>query len=777
MNSLLLARRLSGLWLLLMLLLAVWQLPQLSLDSNILALFPDGDSRSAEARVEQAFSSRFERRVALLLGADDPDAARQQLPEVRAALSACECFQLTEAANAPASLASLYQGRNALLLTPLWRQRLQQDSTEQLVEQAKRRLFTRPGGVSAEALINDPLGSLADFTRATQPQSNIQIDSSGNPYVVLDQRRYFVLALELTGSPFNVTVQNQARTAIQAAETLWRTLPGAEVLKTGALFYTLAGTDQARREVSTVGFGSLLGIVALLLLVFRSPALLLLAFVPLAAGVVAGLATSALVFGAVHVMALVFGAALVGVAIDYGLHYFSARLACGQKWEATRGTRHLLAPLTLGLCTSVVGYLSFVAAGFPGFTQIAVLSSTGLVTALATVLCCYPSLLSKAPGRVMPARLQDFIRRLVSVHERALRPLARRRSWLLVLLLGLIALLSLAPTSDSIRQMQQPDPELVQMEARVRESLGAGTALQYVLLQASSGEALMHRVEQAVARLEPLQGSPALAGFDALTRVLPSVRQQQQNQALWQSAVIDSGALQQLARQLQLTDSARQKMQQAVSSPPLLTLEHMQRVLAERPDLPLYFSADGKHFSALSLTMPLNVAAVRQALAGLDGVSLVDPVARTDQLLEHYRHSAAGLLLLAYVIIALLLARRYTMLGALMVILPPALASALALVVISVAGSALNVFHLMALLLVLGIGIDYTLFLREAHSEQLGTRLAIGLSTLTTVLSFGLLALSATAAIHSFGLTVLLGIVMAYLLAPLVIVAGTVNKA
>ena len=396
MNSLLLARRLSGLWLLLMLLLAVWQLPQLSLDSNILALFPDGDSRSAEARVEKAFSSRFERRVALLLGADDPDAARQQLPEVRAALSACECFQLTEAANAPASLASLYQGRNALLLTPLWRQRLQQDSTEQLVEQAKRRLFTRPGGVSAEALINDPLGSLADFTRATQPQSNIQIDSSGNPY--------FVLALELTGSPFNVTVQNQARTAIQAAETLWRTLPGAEVLKTGALFYTLAGTDQARREVSTVGFGSLLGIVALLLLVFRSPALLLLAFVPLAAGVVAGLATSALVFGAVHVMALVFGAALVGVAIDYGLHYFSARLACGQKWEATRGTRHLLAPLTLGLCTSVVGYLSFVAAGFPGFTQIAVLSSTGLVTALATVLCCYPSLLSKAPGRVMPAR-------------------------------------------------------------------------------------------------------------------------------------------------------------------------------------------------------------------------------------------------------------------------------------------------------------------------------------------------------------------------------------
>ncbi|WP_041524069.1 MMPL family transporter [Gilvimarinus agarilyticus] len=773
MNSVLIARRLSGLWLLLMLLLAVWQLPQLSLDSNILALFPDGDSRSAEARVEQAFSSRFERRVVLLFGADEPDTARQQLPQVRAALSACECFQLTEAASAPASLASVYQGHTAQLLTPQWRQRLQQGNAEQLVAQALRRLFTRPGGVGAEALINDPLGSLADFTRTSQPQSKVQIDSSGNPYVVLKRRRYFVVPLELTGSPFNVTVQNTARAAIAAADNLWRELPGAEVLKTGALFYTLAGTDQARREISTVGVGSLLGIIALLLLVFRSPALLLLAFVPLAAGVVAGLATSALVFGAVHVMALVFGAALVGVAIDYGLHYFSARLASGMQWSATRGTRHLLAPLALGLGTSVVGYLSFIAAGFPGFTQIAVLSSTGLVTALATVLFCYPSLLARPPRREMPAGLQYFVRHLARAHERVLQPLAPRRLWLWGVLLGLIALLSLAPTSDSIRQMQQPDPALVQMETRVREGLGAGTALQYVLLQAPSADALMQRLAQTVARLEPLKGSQALAGYDALTRVLPSAQQQQHNQTLWQSAVIDSGALPQLAQKLQLTDSAYQKMLQAVSPRPPLTLENIEQALLERPDLPLYFTDEGEHFSAVSLATPIDVATVRQALAGLDGVSLVDPVARTDQLLAHYRHSAAGLLLLAYVIIGVLLARRYTMRGALGVILPPALASTLALAIISVLGYALNVFHLMALLLVLGIGIDYTLFLREAHSEQVGTRLAIGLSTLTTVLSFGLLALSATAAIHSFGLTVLLGIVMAYLLAPLVNLAET----
>jgi predicted exporter len=82
-------------------------------------------------------------------------------------------------------------------------------------------------------------------------------------------------------------------------------------------------------------------------------------------------------------------------------------------------------------------------------------------------------------------------------------------------------------------------------------------------------------------------------------------------------------------------------------------------------------------------------------------------------------------------------------------------------------GQAISVFNLMALLLVLGIGIDAALFMRESRGRNYDTLLAIGLSTLTTVLSFGLLSLSATAAIHSFGVTILLGIGFCFILSPL----------
>ena len=84
-----------------------------------------------------------------------------------------------------------------------------------------------------------------------------------------------------------------------------------------------------------------------------------------------------------------------------------------------------------------------------------------------------------------------------------------------------------------------------------------------------------------------------------------------------------------------------------------------------------------------------------------------------------------------------------------------------------------SIFNLLALILILGIGIDYTLFFAEQKQPKSeNTLLAITLSAITTVLSFGLLALSETQAIHGFGMTVLSGIIVAWLLAPLAMKKG-----
>src|SRR5690606_34491900 len=93
-------------------------------------------------------------------------------------------------------------------------------------------------------------------------------------------------------------------------------------------------------------------------------------------------------------------------------------------------------------------------------------------------------------------------------------------------------------------------------------------------------------------------------------------------------------------------------------------------------------------------------------------------------------------------------------------------------------GAPLNLFHLLALALVFGIGIDATLFIAEAAERLDPTAFAITLSALTTILSFGLLSFSTTYAVRSFGLTVLIGIVCGYLLTPLTVrTAGALPEA
>jgi predicted exporter len=115
----------------------------------------------------------------------------------------------------------------------------------------------------------------------------------------------------------------------------------------------------------------------------------------------------------------------------------------------------------------------------------------------------------------------------------------------------------------------------------------------------------------------------------------------------------------------------------------------------------------------------------------------------------------------------LLLLLRYGPRGALGVVAVPLGAAAICFGALGFLAEPISLFNIMALLLILGIGVDYGIFFREAGEMSTPTLLAVAMSTMTTVLAFGLLAVSATAAVHAFGITLLIGITAAFFLSPL----------
>jgi predicted exporter len=101
------------------------------------------------------------------------------------------------------------------------------------------------------------------------------------------------------------------------------------------------------------------------------------------------------------------------------------------------------------------------------------------------------------------------------------------------------------------------------------------------------------------------------------------------------------------------------------------------------------------------------------------------------------------------------------------VLAPTAAASVLTLALLGFAGQSLQLFHVLALMLLLGVGVDYGIFMQEAPERgDDAPWLAVGLSAANTLLSFGLLGLSGTPALQAFGLTMLVGTALVWAGAP-----------
>ena len=93
------------------------------------------------------------------------------------------------------------------------------------------------------------------------------------------------------------------------------------------------------------------------------------------------------------------------------------------------------------------------------------------------------------------------------------------------------------------------------------------------------------------------------------------------------------------------------------------------------------------------------------------------------------------------------------------------------LAVLRACGVELTLFHLVALILAAGLGLDYALFFEHAgddRDEQLRTLHAVIVCSLMTLLVFALLGLSSIPVLRAIGTTVTLGVVCNFVLGLLI---------
>lgn len=760
-------RLFAWLWLVVTVFLALavarWSTTPDAIDSDILSLLAERANADLVSQAQSRLGENAARRVMVLVGGGDLSSAVRAADASYEALKKSDAFARIDYQLDPArakELQTFYAPHRAYLLTPAQRAALLADDRAALLDQALRGFYSPVGTPGALSLQDDPFQLFAAWQLERGAATRLR--PLQDRLIVVEGEQYYVaLLLEIAGSAFDQQVQLRVGAALAAAK---QSAQLAAFLSAGVVNFALAVQQQAQREISLIGAGSMLGIVLLILAAFRSWRPLVLALLPIVIGCVAAIAVCGWVFGRIHVLTLVFGSSLVGVSVDYGLHFLCHARREDARAQRFATLRRLLPGLTLALATSVLAYLTLAIPAFPGLRQMALFSAVGLCAAWLTTVLWLPWLVRG--GLLWQAWLPRTLQALQQKRSpgRAIKTIA------LLLLLGSVAGLTRITVNDDVRLLQSLPPQLLAEQQRVAELAGVASPAQFLLVHAATTEEVLQIEERLALELDSVRKTGLLGAYQAVSLWAPSQQRQRQDHELLQQKLYASGGwLDQLGQQIDLPAAWLATSRSAHAAAQPLALQAWLDAPASAALRYQWLGKVGEQTVSVITLQGLQgqagSSAVRAAAQKIAGVTWVDRAGDFSQLLKTYRIEMAQVAAGAYVLVFAALLWRYRR-AALRVVAPTVLASLITLGCLGWLAIPVNLFTVLALLLVLGVGIDYGIYMEEErHDPDSAAWIGVSLSAITTLLSFGLLALSKTPALQTFGLTMLLGVGLSWGLA------------
>ena len=586
--------------------------------------------------------------------------------------------------------------------------------------------------------------------------------------VEADQKTYYVFSADIDGDPFSQNLQERlVLLDKQVRQKILAAAPDSEILSGG--IWRFAERERSRMQWELNFLGSVATVAGLILFwkVFGSLRQLAMTFVVLFIGIGSGLLACVYGFGQIHAVVLLFGTSLIGVGIDYSLHYFAH-----QQSDPDFRLASIAPGLILGAFTSVLGFLALAFVPFPVLQQMAVFSSVGLIVTLLTIFLWFPAL-HFPRGKINSKWIGKIVLKTEEIGPQTWQRFPRAaRAGLFVFLLFIGTGIFRLRTDDSLLQFQKPPADLLETETKLRRFLNIPSVRQLVVVWGSTAEELLQRQENLYAFLQEEKNVGLLKSVQSLAPFLPSrARQKKEGTLLREKFFPEANLFAAKLSRMGFDNSVGQKLSKNLSKPVsnFFSWEEWLKNPATNFLSPLWLGETPQGWAAVCLLQEVSPAANFSRLLSLrPGVRYVDPVELYTEILRSSRQRSLVWGTVAYALIFFLMIVRYGLRLGSLLMLPCIMASAMTLSILGWLGFPFNLIHSLGLLLVLSLGVDYAIFFGEVIREGKGrsaamAELAITLSALTTILSFGLFLFCRTLVLRALGLTVSLGILWTFL--------------
>ena len=651
-----------------------------------------------EENVLVDLSNKFSSRINVLVESDDAELAEKTADEF---IKSVKNFKVIS--TNPAQILKKYDKYQNNLLSSNTYNLLKQKEYSKVAGNSLQMLYN-PVMTPLASLENDPFLLLTDYIMSLSNggQVNGSVFYNGKFYniVMLEVDTDFALSPNL--------LNDEVKKLIDLQEEFSNS--DVKIYMTGTPIHSYYASSRAMVEINIMCIISALFVIGLIYFYFKSLKPVIPVAISIGLGILAGFFVTTEVFKSIHILTFVFSTTLIGICVDYSLHYFA-------------GGKKIFKSLTVSLLTTVSAFFILLFSEFVLLKQIAVFTITGLVCVYLIVTLFYP-LFIKEPYKI---RALSF-----DVAEKLKKYIV-----VFVVLVSIFGLLRVK-FDDNIKNMYVPSKALLQAEKLFAEVVKANNKTSFLIVKGKNIEEILENEEKITSDLEK-KGIE----YQALSKFIPSEKRQNENRIL-RHRLYES----ELNTYAQFLNDSQKKN--------LLNTDFK--------DGYLHLDSDFEFLKSFLLDKNTSVIIVSDDVEG--ALNLQRDISAQ---IAKCRVLCVKLLLPIFVILLLILSWIYNLKGAVKIIMPSFLATGFVFGVLGILNQPVNLFNIMAIFLIIGFGLDYSVFRYGGEKES---REAVLISCLTTVVSFALLACVSFKLISSLGLVLSVGLIVSYILSLVCIKKG-----
>jgi hypothetical protein len=680
-------------------------------------------------------------------------------------------------------------------------QRLDPQQIHQNVRRAATELVTPFSTLGANYFVADPLGLMsvtAGQGNGFSQYSGFDLSwGSGNRFFSKDHK-----ALQIIAEPresavdykYAEQIMQWTRTHIQSAEADPEIRAASvRAIPAGAYVYAEQDHKFIERNIRRVSLVSIIGSLALCLLVYPSVPLLILSLLPTSLGILWTTGIASFYPGEVNLISLSFIAILAGLGDDQVVHFFNRspqEWAKGGNFNAAMLRTYETTGVSIVLCilTSASATAALATSSFKALAEFGFILTVGMFMMMIHTLLTVPALMQLWNRHIRPFAPEGITFRFLPALARgSLNFVGRHARWVVAVAAGLflfsVFLLPTIKMGGSFAIMGDANSPAVVGQNLLSAKFGIEGSPTLLMITGNQEEVL-RRAENLTAGLESYRRSGALKSIFSPTQLLPSV--QAQKQRIASLASIDMKAS---ARALE--DALRENGLSIVPHQPYIEQlrklgEHAEPITLESSaayipvgllDNSLRKTADGSYVAAIAFyasdpnaheVIPDAVLSSWNKQYGPFVEFSFDKINRDlqSQILRDSRRAllwtAAAIVLIVY-----LTFRKWRI--TLLVLMPIVFAIVVTFGLLRLMGHSFSFMSVTAIPLIIGIGIDNGIHLVRRYLETVPNSIldvakasgaALIQSNLTTIIGFGALLAATFPPLAEMGLVTSLGVAL-----------------